>query len=134
LPGEHRAEMTQPPSEETPPTFEGSLAQLQQIVNDLEEGNLGLETSLARFEEGIRLLRNCYMILEAAEQKIEILAGLNDAGEPMTEPFDASATFEGGAKPARKPGRRRSAARGEPKADDSSAGFAPPEREEGGLF
>jgi len=125
--------MTQLPNEETPPTFEESLAQLQQIVNDLEEGSLGLETSLARFEEGIRLLRRCYKFLEAAEQKIEILAGLNDAGEPVTEPFDASATLEGGQTPARKPGRRRSATRGEPKGD-SLAGFEPPEREEGGLF
>jgi exodeoxyribonuclease VII small subunit len=126
--------MTQPPTADTPPNFEGSLAQLQQIVNDLEEGNLGLETSLARFEEGIRLLRNCYTILEAAEQKIEILASLNDAGEPVTEPFDASATFEGVEKPARKPGRRRSAAKGEPSVDGSSASVEPPEREEGGLF
>jgi exodeoxyribonuclease VII small subunit len=126
--------MTQPPTDEMPPNFEGSLAQLQQIVNDLEEGSLGLETSLARFEEGIRLLRSCYKILEAAEQKIEILAGLNDAGDPVTEPFDASATFEGGEKPRRKPGRRRSAAMGELKADDSSYGVEPPEREEGGLF
>jgi exodeoxyribonuclease VII small subunit len=126
--------MTQPPTGNTPPTFEASLAQLQQIVNDLEEGHLGLETSLARFEEGIRLLRSCYTILEAAEQKIEILAGLNEAGEPVTEPFDASATFEGDEKPARKPGRRRSAAKEQPKADDSLAGFEPPEREEGGLF
>jgi exodeoxyribonuclease VII small subunit len=126
--------MTQPPTEETPPTFEGSLGQLQQIVNDLEEGSLGLETSLARFEEGIRLLRSCYKILEAAEQNIEILAGLNEAGEPMTEPFDASATFEGGEKPGRKPGRRRSAAKRESEAGDSSAGVEPPEREEGGLF
>src|SRR5262249_47384313 len=133
LPGEPGTGMTQPPDEETPPTFEASLAQLQQVVNDLEEGKLGLETSLARFEEGIRLLRSCYKILEAAEQKIEILAGLNDAGEPVTEPFDASATFEGGERPAHKPGRRRNA-RAEPKADDSSAGFDPPEREEGGLF
>jgi exodeoxyribonuclease VII small subunit len=125
--------MTQPPTEESPPTFEASLAPLQQIVNDLEEGNLGLEASLARFEEGIRLLRSCYKILEVAEQKIEILAGLNDAGEPVTEPFDASATFEGGEKPVRKPGRRRSAARGEPKAD-TSASVEPPDREEGGLF
>jgi exodeoxyribonuclease VII small subunit len=124
--------MTQSLNEETPPTFEASLAQLQQVVNDLEEGKLGLETSLARFEEGIRLLRSCYKILEAAEQKIEILAGLNHAGEPVTEPFDASATFEG-EMPARKPGRRRNA-RAEPKADDSSAGINPPEREEGGLF
>src|SRR6266436_2014830 len=121
--------MTQPPTDETPPTFEGSLAQLQQIVNDLEEGNLGLETSLLLFEDGIRLLRSCYKILEAAEQKIEILTGVDDAGTLVTEAFDASATFEGGEKPARKAGRRRGAAKGESTASDSSSGADSPGRE-----
>jgi exodeoxyribonuclease VII small subunit len=126
--------MTQPPTDETPPTFEGSLAQLQQIVNDLEEGSLGLETSLLLFEEGIRLLRSCYKILESAEQKIEILTGVDEAGRPVTEVFDASATFEGGEKPARKTGRRRGAAKGESKTGDSSTGADSAGREEGGLF
>jgi exodeoxyribonuclease VII small subunit len=126
--------MTQSPTDETPPTFEGSLAQLQQIVNDLEDGNLGLESSLLRFEEGIRLLRSCYKILEAAEHKIEILTGVDEAGTPVIEVFDASATFEGGEKPARKPGRRRGAAKGESTASDSSAGADSAGREEGGLF
>lgn len=95
------------PADDAPQTFEGSLAQLQLIVHELEEGDLGLETSLARFEEGIRILRCCYRILEAAEQKIEILTGTDAAGNPATEAFDAAATFEGGEKPAKKPGRRR---------------------------
>jgi exodeoxyribonuclease VII small subunit len=126
--------MTQPPTDETPPTFEGSLAQLQQIVNDLEDGNLGLESSLLRFEEGIRLLRSCYKILEVAEQKIEILTGVDEAGTPLTEVFDASATLEVSEKAVRKPGRRRSAAKEEPKAAGSSDGVDLTEPEERGLF
>src|SRR5262249_24989278 len=90
-----------------PPCFEDSLAELQRIVHRLEEGNLGLETSLLQFQEGIRLLRNCYQILEQAEQKIEILTGADAAGNPVTEKFDASATFAGLEKPAKQPGRRR---------------------------
>jgi exodeoxyribonuclease VII small subunit len=105
--------MPDTPADDTPQTFECSLALLQQIVHELEEGNLGLETSLARFEDGIRLLRNCYQILERAEQKIELLTGVDATGNVVTEPFDAQATFEGGEKPAKKPGRRRAPAKSE---------------------
>ncbi len=101
------------PMNDSAPSFEGALSQLQQIVHDLEEGELGLEPSLARFEEGIKLLRNCYLILEQAEQKIEILTGQDAAGNQLTSPFDATATFEGTEKPAKKPGRRRTAAKGD---------------------
>lgn len=130
--------MPETPPEPAPQTFEASLTELQKIVNDLEEGNLGLEPSLARFEEGIGLLRSCYRILEEAEQKIEILTGMDAAGNPVSEPFDGAATFEGGtsdagAKPAKKPGRRRGAAK-----SDTPASQPPAEpeagHEPGGLF
>ncbi len=126
--------MPEPPAETAPPSFEGSLAELQQIVHDLEEGDLGLEASLARFEEGIRLLRSCYRILEEAEQKIEILTGTDAAGNPVTEPFDASATFEGGEKPGKKPGRRRGASRSDAAAREPPASSDADERDTGGLF
>jgi len=112
--------MPETPAEDTPQTFECSLALLQQIVHELEEGNLGLETSLSRFEDGIRLLRNCYRILEQAEQKIELLTGVDAEGNVVTEPFDAQATFEGGEKPAKKPGRRRA-----PAQSDTNGGATP---------
>src|SRR5689334_16309995 len=122
------------PNADTPQTFEGSLSQLQQIVHDLEDGQLGLELSLSRFEEGIRILRSCFRILEQAEQRIEILTGQDAAGNPLTAPFDATATFEGGEKqPAKKPGRRRAATKSGPQDDggENAGGEAP---EEGGLF
>lgn len=103
------------------PTFEASLSELQQIVQHLEEGNLGLEPSLARFEQGIRLLRRCYLILEQAEQKIEILTGQDASGNPVTAPFDATATFEGGEKPAKKPGKRRTASKSQSDASESDS-------------
>ena len=118
------------PMNDSAPSFEGALSQLQQIVHDLEEGDLGLEPSLARFEEGIKLLRNCYQILEQAEQKIEILTGQDAAGNPLTAPFDATATFEGAEKPAKKPGRRRVATKGEPPAADSGPAEAEARDEE----
>ena len=118
--------MTEQANETTSPSFEAALGQLQDIVHDLEEGDLGLEPSLARFEEGIRLLRNCYQILEQAEQKIEILTNQDAAGNLVTVPFDATATFDGGDKPAKKPGRRRVAA----KTDESPAAKPEPEPED----
>ena len=121
------------PIVDTPLTFEGSLSQLQQIVHELEDGQLGLEASLSRFEEGIGILRNCFRILELAEQRIEILTGQDAAGNPLTAPFDATATFEGGEKPAKKPGRRRTVAKPGPHEEggEKAEGETP---EEGGLF
>jgi len=74
-------------------SFEESLAALESIVDDLEEGSLGLEESLKNFEHGIRVMRRCYQILEQAEQRIEILTGLDEDGNALVAPFDASATI-----------------------------------------
>jgi exodeoxyribonuclease VII small subunit len=75
-------------------TFEDSLAELQAIVSELEEGSLGLETSLARFERGVNLLRSCYAILESVEQRVQILTAFNSAAEPTTVAFGSAASFE----------------------------------------
>lgn len=94
------------PAPEPPrPSFEDSLGELQQIVRQLEDGSLGLEESLARFEQGVTLLRNCYQALERAEQRIEILTGFDSSGNPLTSPFDATATAE---KTGKQAGRRSS--------------------------
>ena len=65
------------PADTNPPelSFEDSLAELQRIVEELEQGALGLEESMRRFEQGIAFLRGCYKTLEEAKQKIEILTG-----------------------------------------------------------
>ncbi len=81
------------PSSEAP-TFETSLAELQRIVADLEDGRVGLEESLARFERGIGLLKTCYQVLENAEQRIEQLVDMKSDGTPITKPFDGSATAD----------------------------------------
>jgi exodeoxyribonuclease VII small subunit len=90
-------------------TFETSLEELHRIVHELEEGRLGLESSLARFEEGVGLLRNCYRLLEQAEQRIEMLTGTDAQGNPATAPFDATATIAANDGGTKKPGRRRAA-------------------------
>ena len=106
---ENQRFMSDTPAAQSPPSFEIALTQLQQIVADLEEGRLGLEPSLARYEEGIRLLRNCHRILEQAEQKIELLVGTDAMGNPETAPFDATATFDAAETNAKKKARRRAA-------------------------
>jgi len=72
-------------------TFEDSLAELESIVHDLEEGQLGLAQSLARYEQGVQHLKHCYELLEGAERKIELLTGVADDGTAITQPFDESA-------------------------------------------
>ncbi len=54
--------------------FETSLKKLEQIVRDLESGDMGLNESLGRFEEGITLYKKCRQTLEGAEKKIKILS------------------------------------------------------------
>ena len=54
-------------------TFETSLAELEQIVTKLEDGDLPLEESLTLFEKGIKLSRECRERLAKAERRIEIL-------------------------------------------------------------
>ena len=73
------------PEPQTAPaeSFEESLTELQSIVSELEDGSLGLEPSLARFERGVGLLRACSIILESAEQKIETLTRFNDTAQPV---------------------------------------------------
>ena len=67
--------------------FEQSLADLQALVERLENGELSLEDSLTAFEQGIRLTRDCPGALTQAEQKVQIL--LERDGELAAEPFDA---------------------------------------------
>ena len=70
--------------------FEHSLAELESNVHDLEEGQLGLAEALGRYEQGVKHLKHCYQILEAAERKIELLTGVAEDGSPCTEAFDES--------------------------------------------
>ena len=86
--------MPEPQPDDHPLSFEQSLAELQQIVAELEEGTLGLEESMQRFERGTALLRRCYQTLHQAEQKIEILTGFDAEGNPITADFDATATHD----------------------------------------
>jgi exodeoxyribonuclease VII small subunit len=54
--------------------FENSLKELEQIVRQLESGEMDLDESLEKFEQGIKLYKNCRLTLENAEKKIKILS------------------------------------------------------------
>jgi exodeoxyribonuclease VII small subunit len=66
-------------------SFEAALARLEQIVRDLEAGELPLETAIENFQEGMKLAKICRDKLEQAEQKIEMLVKEN--GEFLKKPF-----------------------------------------------
>ena len=78
---------SQPPEVEKLPTFEVALEQLEKIVGRLEEGEIGLTESLADYEKGVRLLRQCYKLLDSAERRIELLSGVDAEGNAVTEPL-----------------------------------------------
>ncbi len=68
-------------------TFEASLEALEQIVRELERGDLSLERSLELFERGIKLSRECQERLSQAERRIEVLLRDNQ-GRPIVAPFN----------------------------------------------
>jgi len=115
-----------------PPTFEQALAELEQAVHDLEEGRIGLAESLARYEQGVRLLKLCHGMLESAERRIEILLGVDAEGNAVTAPFDDQPTHD--AATPTKPRVRRRAAEAKPPAPPQPQSQAPDEQEFGSLF
>jgi len=70
--------------------LEESIRTLEELVEELEGGELPLEKALAEFERGVRLTRSCQKALADAEQRIEIL--LSEDGEP--EPFEVQPDAE----------------------------------------
>ena len=66
--------------------FEGSLKDLEQLVEQMESGDLSLEKALQTFEQGIVLTRQCQTMLNEAEQKVQLL--INNNGTIATQPFD----------------------------------------------
>jgi len=55
-------------------TFESQLEALEEIVNNLEKGDLPLNDSLTQFEKGVKLTKKCQNMLNQAEQKVLLLS------------------------------------------------------------
>jgi len=66
--------------------LEKSLAELEELVEELESGDLPLETAMKKFEDGIKLTRGCQAALKDAEQKVQIL--LKSAGGEELDDFE----------------------------------------------
>lgn len=66
-------------------SFEENIEDLEKIVSELESGDLNLDDSVSKFEEGIKISKECNKILEDAEKKITIL--LNEDGNIKEENF-----------------------------------------------
>ena len=66
--------------------FEEQIEELESIVEELEKGELSLEDSVFKFEQGIKISKDCNKMLEEAEKKITIL--VNQNGEMKEENFE----------------------------------------------
>lgn len=71
-------------------TFEKQLSKIKEIIEVLENGNLPLDESLTKFEEGTNLIKNCYEKLEEVKKNIKIIVD-SDSGELNYKDF----TFDG---------------------------------------
>ncbi|MCS5631296.1 MAG: exodeoxyribonuclease VII small subunit [Pirellulaceae bacterium] len=76
-------------------TFEEALEGLEGVVQQLEQGQLDLTESLAQYQIGVSLLKQCHDTLKQAERRIEVLTGVDADGNAVTEPFaDEVTTLE----------------------------------------
>lgn len=66
--------------------FEESMKKLEQIAQELEKGDLDLDSSVKKFEEGMKISKDCSDVLEKAERKITTLIK-NSNGELTEENF-----------------------------------------------
>jgi exodeoxyribonuclease VII small subunit len=74
-------------------SFEESVAQLEKIVAAIESGQIGLEESLTKYEQGMALVKKCRETLEKAEKRIEQLH--ETAGGLEAEPITAEELDQG---------------------------------------
>ena len=87
---------------EAPTDFEASLSDVEKIVASLESGELGLSESLQQYETGIKRLKQCHKLLDAAEQKVSLLSGFDADGNPITEPIDTTSQRTGAGRSAKR--------------------------------
>ena len=79
-------------------SFETALKQLEQIVRELETGELPLESAMKKFEDGIQLSRFCAQKLDETEQRITLLLQ-DSSGAVQERPFDGNSVSSSDAMP-----------------------------------
>jgi len=83
------AEKKEHPAEDAPTQparFDEALQELETLVESLEQGDLSLDESLARFERGVSLARECRDALTKAEQRVQVLLETEDGNDSLA-PF-----------------------------------------------
>ncbi len=70
-----------------PLKFEEAMRRLDEIVRAMESGEIGVEDSIAQYEEAMRLAAHCRQVLDQAEQRIQQIQ-LDAAGRPQLTPFE----------------------------------------------
>jgi exodeoxyribonuclease VII small subunit len=85
--------MPEKEAEQETESFEYSMSRLEELVSGLERGDLSLDHSLKKYEEGIKLLRKCESFLKTAEQRVQILLH-DDYGNVEQQPFDPASAAE----------------------------------------
>lgn len=73
-----------------PRSFECALAEVEEIVARLENGQLELAESLEQYQRGIETLKECHHLLAGAERRITLLSGFDAEGNSVEIPFDES--------------------------------------------
>lgn len=64
------------------------MTELDKIVQQLESGDVALDDSLKLYEKGVALIHACHQQLNGAQRKLEILSGLDENGNPITQPME----------------------------------------------
>jgi len=82
-----RRKSSEPAASAGAPNFEKSLARLEEIVEQMENGTLPLDALMSAFEEGQQLIKVCSERLNEVERRIEIL--VRKDGTTVAEPFEA---------------------------------------------
>lgn len=75
-------------------TFEQAMAQLEQIIHDIETGEVGLEQSITQYEQGTKLITHCRAVLDRAEKKIRELGVTGESELTETERDESPADEE----------------------------------------
>ena len=76
------------------PSFEEALSELTSIVESLDGGELPLDESLAQFERGMALMKQCHATLADAEKRVQQLVGFDNDQNPQLADFDDVATAD----------------------------------------
>ncbi len=78
---------------ETKEKFEDLLKKAEDVVGDLERGDIDLADAIAKYQEGLTALKKCYEVLKAVEGKVQVLRS-DDDGNVTLEPFKAHRSGE----------------------------------------